>query len=254
MKYVWGLLVGLSVLVIGWGLWQQQIWGKAETTAYVASELQVRGILIPHHMLVRDKIEGLLQEYPCQVGCRFVFLSPLHQGERVTAVLWGKDELDLTQGVGPWASEAQLLTEHTISDVVPLLEQHWPQLQHSQLVVSNHVPIERLKQTAEWLAEKLSDDLPLFLVVSVDFSHYLSAEEAKQRDEKTLRLIEQKRYQELLTLDDTYLDGRAALYVFLEALAKVQSDRMQVVEMTNSGILMRMPFEQTTSHIYAVFK
>lgn len=261
MKW-YGLMLVVVIVVTAWfGLKYLQTDVSDDQVMGVVTHTTTsptRGVLVPHHLLVRNRIEQVFDEVECKQPCRVVFISPLHQGVRMTSILWAQDELKLADQFFDtglvWAEAAQVEAEHTIQDVVPILEAQWPGAKQTQIMVSNYVPKSELDQMVIRLANTMKKDTYLKLVVSVDFSHYLPVAEAGQRDARTLKLLSTKNYEKLLTLNDEYVDGRKALYVFLKALEQAGLDEMELLGKTNSGILMNNPYEQTTSHFYAVFR
>lgn len=262
MKWYGLMLVFVMISVAAWfglkylqtNVNDDQVLGEAIDT----STSPIRGLLVPHHLLVRSKIEKVFDEVECEQPCRVVFISPLHQGVGVSSILWAQDELKLADQFFDtglvWAEVAQVEAEHTIQDVVPILETHWPNTKQTQIMVSNYIPKNELDQMTIRLANTMKKDTYLKLVVSVDFSHYLPVAEAEQRDARTLKLLSTKKYEELLTLNDEYVDGPKALYVFLKTLGQAGLDDMELLGKTNSGILMNNPAGQSTSHFYAVFR
>lgn len=216
--------------------------------------LSPRGLIVPHHTLVKNQTRMFLTNYPCELNCQIILLTPLHVGEGVYDILMGPDELGLNQLIKSTyysqATDSQLVNEHAISDTKILLHQSYPSFKSSYIMVSNYVPQTKLDAFAMDLAKYLAAHPKVRLIISIDFSHYLLPVEAQSRDAQTLSILKGGDYAQLLALNDEYLDGRGALYLGLSALKNIQEDQMEIIYHTNSALLTQ-DNQPTTSLLFA---
>jgi AmmeMemoRadiSam system protein B len=90
------------------------------------------------------------------------------------------------------------------------------------------------------------------VIASVDFSHYLDSYSAQENDNHTKILIEDKNYNEIIKLNNDYIDSPESL-IFVMKLAEMNDWKYEILENTNSGFIMNSPYSSTTSYLYIVF-
>ncbi len=89
----------------------------------------------------------------------------------------------------------------------------------------------------------------VFLLASVDFSHYLTLEEADASDAVTLDVLRRGDFGTLFTLGSGHLDSPASLALAFAFAGTLDSPRFAVVAHTNSATLLGRPdLDETTSH------
>ena len=93
----------------------------------------------------------------------------------------------------------------------------------------------------------------VIILASIDFSHHLRSEEARSKDDLTLRLIESFNYREILALDDHYLDSPPSLVTILMMAEKLGKNGFEVFYHTNSGEVAKNEWLPTTSYCSGAF-
>ena len=91
-------------------------------------------------------------------------------------------------------------------------------------------------------------------MASVDFSHYLTRQEAEDKDKETLKVIEAKNLDTLFTMGNDYLDSPAALGSLFLTMENLDISDLTLLDHTNSGILMGNDMIETTSYMTMLFQ
>lgn len=93
--------------------------------------------------------------------------------------------------------------------VVPAIAHYVPEARVVPLVLRRDMTAGEVETLAAVLAPLL--DRRTLVVAAVDFSHYLSAEEARQRDRETLSALDSLDSSGILSFGDDHLDSPASL-------------------------------------------
>lgn len=193
---------------------QPQILGLATTPPVV------HGLIIPHHLLVEPLILQGLSAIPKTAGYdQILFLFPNH------------------------AEQPDLNLENAYLDILPYLKKRFPHTPIHPLMISNRDPNPALPAHT-------SDTL---VVGAFDFSHYLSAAEAAQKDKVTLEAISRRDYPAIASFNSDYTDSPVALTVFLKLMSALSADQTNLIANTNSGLLTRQFAVPTTSYFVMTF-
>jgi len=193
----------LGVLIMG------TLWGCAapvESTSPAESEGEIRGVVLPHHLLVEDYMEDFYTEVAERVDGdsieSIILISPNHFGYGFHAIqttdAWstedGRPGLDLETieflaENSPVAIEPlQFEKEHGITVHFPFLQDHFPNANVIPLTVKNKIPETMLEQFLS-----VFDDVGFentLVIASIDFTHYVAEEVAVRNDERTVEWLE----------------------------------------------------------------
>jgi len=149
--------------------------------------------------------------------------------------------------------EKVLSLEHSIGGLAPYLKYYLPQAQITPIILKHKINPIQLEKLSQTIAD-MSQDSDTIVIASVDFSHYLPADQAKVRDTKTLEILKNYDFNQLLKLNDDYLDSPATIATLLKTMQKLKTTDPTLLYHTNSGILENDFSGQTTSYISIVFK
>lgn len=105
---------------------------------------------------------------------------------------------------------------------------------------------------AEYLSSLIEDDG--VVIASVDFSHYLTRHEAEEKDRETLKIIEEGNLDTLFTMGNDHLDSPAALVTLFLAMKNLGIQDFNLLDHTNSGIIMGNDMIETTSYMTMLFQ
>ena len=228
----------------------------------------VTGITVPHHLLAADLIA---RGFRCAAGGnyeRIILFSPDHfkRSRQPFATTSGTFETVFGEVRCDEAAVNSLLArcpkiavsplfekEHGIHAVLPFIAKFFPQAKLLPVVLRVD------SQRDDWLAlgEALAPlvDAKTLIVQSTDFSHYLSAGEARRRDQQTLNVLALADPEMLMTLRQPgYLDSKAGQFVQMFLQKRIHHARPAVIANRNSQAYVPFRQEQTTSYIVQIFE
>jgi poly-gamma-glutamate synthesis protein (capsule biosynthesis protein) len=153
----------------------------------------------------------------------------------------------------PLVTESSLFShEHGVQALLPFIAHYFPRA----LIVP--IAIRHSSRPADWdalartLAPLLGPDT--LLVQSTDFSHYLPQQEARRRDQETLRVLSGGGPREVLTLTEPdHLDSRGCQYLQLLLQRQVFGAGPTVMANCNSQEYTSQPVARTTSYIVQLY-
>ncbi len=227
---------------------------------------KISGLTVPHHLLAADLMAAAFARVQGHNYRRIVILSPDHfHRSRSPFAVTGRD-FDTALGRvatdraavrqllnNPLVSESSLFShEHGIQVLLPFIAHYCP----SALIVP--IAIRNSSQPADWdsLARTLAPLLTpeTLLVQSTDFSHYLSAPEARRRDQETLRVLSGGDPREVLSLrQPDHIDSLGCQYLQLLLQRQVFGAGPTVIANRNSQDYTTEPVKRTTSYIVQLY-
>ncbi|MBP7875550.1 AmmeMemoRadiSam system protein B [Candidatus Woesebacteria bacterium] len=192
-------------------------------------------LVVPHHDLILVLFQSFYNSISQSERARvrqIIFLAPNHFQPEQTVIkttslplvysalqvvpINQKRAAELTS-IGVVDEPTVFKNEHAIMLHVPLIQENFPQAEVTPLLFTQNIPVSMLDELSFFLKKQI-DDADTLVIVSTDFSHYLSEFEAKQNDQHTLELIHAGDKQAMLGLSDDYVDCPACLYVLLSLL------------------------------------
>jgi AmmeMemoRadiSam system protein B len=141
--------------------------------------------------------------------------------------------------------------EHSMGNIMPFIKYYLPETKVVPLVLHNDITLDEASKLGEQLANLMKPDT--VILASVDFSHYLTGEEAAKKDEETLLALNNKNLGRIFSMNDDYLDSPPSIGVLFQAMNQLGTNNFKVLDHTNSGILLDNKKIQTTSYITLVF-
>jgi len=220
--------------------------------------------VVPHHLVAGHLPAGLLAYLRVRPPETLVIVGPDHFGRGPSVgtdyaswrTAWGDTAAD--DGLVSALLEAGLAQEawttldgeHSIGALMPLVKLYLPETRVVALTLRRGVTLKEAAVLGsflrEWTTATRGD---VFVVASVDFSHYLPRSQAEDRDELTLAALTRADWPTLFGMGPSNLDSPGALAVAFAFAGKMEQTRFQVVEHTNSaGLLGRPDLPETTSH------
>lgn len=227
---------------------------------------KVKAVIVPHHLLasgviadtlkkaLRPEIKKIIligtdhyeQSFSNLTTSNFVWETPF------TDVFVNQEIFDkLTEKIYVKNDSKFLENEHSIGGIVPFLAYYSPKVEIFPLIVSSKTEETEMVDLAESLSEIVDDET--LIVVSVDFSHYLTSDEAERNDVISRRVMLERDYDKLLTLDSDFVDSPKSLFILLKTLDNLGVRNMEVLQNFNSGDLLGKRDAETTSYFGVVF-
>mgnify|MGYP001014089235 CR=1 FL=1 len=225
---------------------------------------QVSGV-VPHHLvaghLIADYFAGLSRQSPEVI----IIVGPNHEnrgGKIITGFYdWQtpdgkvKTEFRVVEGLLDShlavQDETVLAAEHSIGSLVPFVHHYLPQTKIVPIILHHGVTTGEVDKLLTGIEPYLNEKT--VLVASVDFSHYLTSREAENKDSQTLIHMRNFDYSTLFRLGDDHLDSPASLALAFRLAENQGVKDFQVLDHTNSGIIMNNYLMETTSYFTLIF-
>ena len=186
----------------------------------------VTGLTVPHHLLAIDLLADAFQRVRNLSYQRIIILGPDHYSRSVTPFAVCNRDLMTCYGLVPVArsqverllkspliSSSNLFShEHAVQAVAPFFARFFPNVPVLAIAIRND------SQKTDWDA-LYAELAPLagtgtLIVQSTDFSHFLSATEARKFDQESLRVLASLDARLALELNQPrHVDSRGALYL-----------------------------------------
>ncbi|MCG1013387.1 AmmeMemoRadiSam system protein B [Tepidanaerobacter sp. GT38] len=229
-------------------------------------EGRIHGAVVPHHLLAHELIGEVFAKLAKSPPTQIILLGPNHQnlGNKIltSSLAWQTpfgtvetdeyiiDELLKTKLVKQ--DDRPFTKEHSIGNLMPFIKYYLPDTKVVPVIFHYDVS----KKEAEQIANCLSSfvDRGTAVIASVDFSHYLTRQEAEQKDQETIKTMKDKDLDKLFSLGNDHLDSPASLVTLFLTMANQGITEFEILAHTNSGILMGNDLIETTSYMTLVFK
>ncbi len=232
----------------------------------VDAETNVRMIVVPHHLLVSHHIAELMQRASGRPINTIFMIGPNHENAGTTVLtsahlLWDfpfgqiqthtdltdqfLTDFNLTHDPAPYA------IEHSIGALVPFVHHYFPEAEVVPVIVSATADVHHVRNLSTWVGDHMPDDS--LIIVSADFSHYLTKDEADKKDEHTKALIEERNIEHIIELHNTdYVDSPASL-AFAMQYAEEQGLTTNIIHQDNSFHYEVKKLPETTSYFVMSF-
>lgn len=229
---------------------------------------QVVGGILPHHdvaaYMMADFYHSVSKVYKPEV---IFLIGPNHYriGERCqvglfhfnthTGTLSGDEAIAMQLLQYPNIHRGQydvFKNEHAITIHMNFINYYFDDVTVIPLILNETNERDDLLAIAESI-RTVTQDKQVLYVASVDFSHYLSLEEAYEKDQLTESLILTENTEQLITLSDDYVDCPSAVTLLIETL-KQEGLNSKVFDHSNSAIIMKQPnLKETTSYFSIIY-
>lgn len=148
---------------------------------------------------------------------------------------------------GITGNDRLLKNDHTIYNLLPDLKKFFPRATLVPILIGQKLSPSDL----EPLYQKINNycHFDCLLIASVDFSHYLPASLAEVHDAFTLSALQSLNLNKILSSE---VDSPQSLYL-VSRFAKDKKLSFSISNHTNSGVILKNPDIETTTHFFASF-
>ncbi|MDP3900448.1 MAG: AmmeMemoRadiSam system protein B [bacterium] len=224
----------------------------------------VYGGIIPHHLIVKDKIAAFLEGLSDNNYETVVLIGPNHffAGDEDIIVSQAKWEtpygyllpnlklaniLQKTEGVS--VEEDPFIAEHSISGLVGFIKKSLPDVNFLPIIMKLNTGTNDITNLANTVYQNV-DPKKTLVLASVDFSHYQPVAVADFHDQKSRQVIENFLYEQVSDLE---IDSPPSIYALLKYLELAGGQSAKLLYSTNSGRLINDFDIPTTSHNFYYF-
>jgi AmmeMemoRadiSam system protein B len=241
--------------------------GRTEA-ADPAAMTGARAVILPHHWLAGHLILGSLRDLAASGDCRrIILIGPNHVnaggGAVITSDLAWQTPFGLVEPDGEAISrltsdgvaltEPSVLTyEHSVAGIVPAIAYYLPDVRVVPLVLRSDVTPAEVETLATALAPLLDEETAL--IAAVDFSHYLSAHQARQNDRETLEALRSLDSSRILSFSNEHLDSPASIAVVMETMRLLGATEFELRENINSSDLGAPALPPVTSYVAGYYR
>lgn len=226
----------------------------------------VLGGIIPHHLLPGFIIAEFFSRLSAQKPQVIVLIGPNHENvgdfpaltslegwETPFGIVLPEEAVinDMVDNNILQISSQVLEQEHSVSSIIPFIKYYLPEAAVVPVILSSSIDLASIDKLGSYLANNVSRDK--VLVASVDFSHYLTSAEAREKDEETLGVLKNLDIASLLALNNDNLDSPASIAVLLLAMQNNGIEKFEILHHTNSGELLQDETASTTSYFSIIF-
>ncbi|RJQ06444.1 MAG: AmmeMemoRadiSam system protein B [Bacillota bacterium] len=227
--------------------------------------------VVPHHLVAGHLVAGLLAYLADDPPGTVVVVGPDHfrAGPRcgTSAASWltpaGLLEADAALALalmdGNLADEAAASHdgEHSVGALMPFIKHYLPGTRVVPVTLRGDATYLEAVRLGRYLGEWQAQDpgRKLFVLASVDFSHYLPLARAAENDEATIIALRGGHWAALFAMGPGHLDSPGSLAVAFSFAGVEALDEpvFSAVEHTNSALLLNQPdLPETTSHFLIV--
>lgn len=242
---------------------------RAETVGFVWPREKVRAGIIPHDLTQGLMIAHMMDGLTRQNVKKVILLGPNHHeagaSEFITTAADWETEFGLVatddQLVGKileypgFSLDAEVIAdEHSVSAIAPYLGYYLPEAEIVPVIFKANIRASALLTAAEWLDEIVDENT--VVLAAVDFSHYLSADQAALKDLQTQQWLTALDYASLENLGSNfndYLDSPAVIGLLLRWLEQQGFKTSQIISQANSSDSMGDTNNSTTSYFEVIY-
>lgn len=230
-------------------------------------DYQVRGGVVPHHLLASYIIADFFKKLSIQKPQTIILIGPNHEEKGNYKVLssrylwkteYGMVEPNLLLIDKLMASnlvkidESVMPSDQSISALMPFISFYMPYVKIVPMLLSSKMTNEEIGILSDSLSEILKDKNTI-LVASVDFSHYLSFDQANARDLESITAIKKFGCKKLLTFDSDNLDSASSICTLLYSMLGVGATNIDILNHDNSATIQNSKTDFTTSYFSIFF-
>lgn len=222
---------------------------------------QVRGGIIPHHLFPAFIIADFFKKISFQNPKTIILIGPNHyergKGPLLTS-LYGWEtpfgvvapDSETIKGLIDKGTliidEETLVNEHSVAGVMPFIKYYLPKTRVVPIIISSSQTQNEIEAFANMLLPYINNDI--VVIAPVDFSHYLTSSQAKEKDKVSLEVIKNLDYRQLYSFNNDYLDSPQSIGALLFLMRERGTTDMEIFNHTNSGELLNNDTVETTSY------
>jgi len=141
--------------------------------------------------------------------------------------------------------------EHSIGTIIPWIAKFLPDAKVVPMIFHYQYPLTELQRLFTTLEPWLGQDS--LLILSVDFSHHHTREEAERLDQHTSALLERNDWRSIARLSSDYLDCPTLLASIVCYSSSIGLKGPELLAHTNTGYLNRISDQEVTSYMILAY-
>ena len=221
--------------------------------------------VVPHHITAATLISGFFEQAAkfAEDYDTVIILAPNHAGDLADIVLsyrgWDvggglaahrgfAEDLMAAPGLNTAISHNYIESDHSASIFIPYIYHYLPDTKVAPVLLSRSLSYSDTISLFNWLKSWIENsEETVLLIASIDFSHFLTPQEAIRRDFVTYEAISSRNFTQIHNMSDFYLDSPAALIIFLKYLDAI-GIVPQIIDHTDASEFLGSALDETTSY------
>lgn len=222
---------------------------------------KISGGIIPHHLFAGIIIADFFGRLKPQKPETVILIGPDHYERSifntVTSIYawqtpFGKAQPDLKlinnllEKSILKIDEKTVSEDHAVAGIIPYVKYYLPDSRIVPVLISGKTSDEEIGLFASYLAEHM--DKNTVLIAAVDFSHYLTSREARDKDEVSISAIRNFDFRQILKFGNDFMDSPPSIAVLLKIMQIKGKTKEDILYHTNSGEMLKNESIETTSY------
>jgi len=227
-------------------------------------ENNISGGIVPHHEIAWEMMGEFYQSISTDRQLNVFIIGPNHFGMGTSFCQIGTEDfvsfgnrLEINREIteilelqGLRVSNQLQGREHSIGIHTPLIKHYLPNSVLVPTYIKGNGTLDDMSDLTKMISE-VAEEGDVF-IFSIDFSHYLSLEEAMEKDQVTKALIDHGDVEMILGLGNDYVDSPTGLGVFLK-LAEALDKSFVFTGHGNSAEILGRDDGKSTSYFTVLF-
>ena len=236
----------------------------ANPRPYDVDGLIMAGV-VPHHITAATLISGFFSQAAdfADYYDLVIILAPNHAADLANVVLSDRDwdvgngvfthkdfvdSLMAEHSIDTALSHNHLEMDHSASILIPYIYHYLPNTKVAPVLISRSISLDGTINLSRWLMNWIEESGEnVLLVASIDFSHFLTADEAMRNDFVTANAIANRDFGLIHSLNYHYLDSAASMIIFLKYLDALGIS-LQTIDHTDATEFLGAGLDETTSY------
>ena len=225
----------------------------------------IKAGVVPHHATAATMISGFFAQAAnfAEYYDTIIILAPNHEGDLADVVISYRDwdigsgvsthssfvqSLHAAPGINTAISHTHMETDHSASVFIPYIYHYLPDTKVAPVLLNRSLSFSGTERLFNWLIDWVeTSGENVLLLASIDFSHFLTAPEAWERDTITTNAILNRDLRQIHYLNYHYLDSAAAMIIFLMYIDVVGA-ALEIVDHANATDFLGPGLDETTSY------
>lgn len=229
---------------------------KAEN---IKSEKDIQAVVVPHHLLASEYIAGLLKRASGRKIDTVVIIGPNHENisQEILASTLAKWQTPLGEVIvdsslanrffidfNQQTNLAPFVHEHSVGAEVPFIKYYFSEARIMPVIINSYARLGDAEKLASWLAKNLPQNS--LVLVSTDFSHYLTHEIAEKNDLQTRQWINNRDVETISRLNNDHIDSPISLTTVLLLAEKMGWQTKEIYHGNSFDFSVNKPVETTS--------
>lgn len=245
-------------------------WDVGEESLPKESTSSIRGGIVPHHLIAGEMISTFFKILSREDPDIVIIIGPNHKGLGLREIHTGSwswqtpfgildGERDFVNSlVNSHTADADfnlLEEDHSISGLIPYIKYYLPSCEVVPILLHGTLGFHRAKELGKNLMAKIEgENMKGLIIASVDFSHYLTLEDALKMDEVSIDAIGKRDYTTIMNFNNDYMDSPPSIIALLSAMDTGGANEMEILDHGNSDLIMGSRSLETTSYFTIIFR